>query len=125
MALLNLLKSLPQEEYEVDFLVFDQMIISTAHSLIPDIPEWVTVCNAAEKEGHLAVLRKIWFKIYRKLTKRQLCRRSALRFIKNKEYDYAFSYGEWMSPEFVATRVKAKEKYVWIHTDIDKAPFVL
>lgn len=124
VALLNLLKSLPQEEYEVDFLVFDQMIISTAHSLIPDIPEWVTVCNAAEKEGHLAVLRKIWFKIYRKLTKRQLCRRSALRFIKNKEYDYAFSYGEWMSPEFVATRVKAKEKYVWIHTDIDKAPFV-
>jgi len=124
VALLNLLKSLSPKEYEVDFLIFDQMILSTAHSLIEEIPDWVTVCNAAEKEGHLAVLKKVWFKIYRKLTKHQLCRKEALRFVKYKEYDVAFSYGEWMSPEFVAKRVNSKKKYIWIHTDIDKAPFV-
>ena len=58
---------------------------------------------------------------YRKITKRQLYRRSAYQFVKGKQYDMAFSYGEWLSPEFVAKKVKAKKKMVWIHTDIDKA----
>lgn len=124
VALLNLLKSLSKEEYEVDFLIFDQMILETAHSLIPELPEWITVCNAAEKEGRFAVVKKVWFKVYRKITKRQLCRKEAIHFVKDKDYDVAFSYGEWMSPEFVAKRVKAKKKYIWIHTDIDKAAFV-
>lgn len=124
VALLNLLKSMSPEKYEVDFLIFDQMILDNAYSLIPEVPKWVNLCNAAEKEGRFAVVTKVWFKLYRKLTKRQLCRPSAIRFVKNKEYDIAFSFGEWMSPEFVAKRVKAKRKYVWIHTDIDKAKFV-
>lgn len=124
VALLNLLKSLPSQKYDIDFLIFDQMVLSNAYSLIPDIPEWINVCNAAEKEGALAIVKKIWFKVYRKITKHQLCRKEAIHFVKNKEYDIAFSYGEWMSPEFVAMRVNAKKKYIWIHTDIDKAKFV-
>lgn len=35
----------------------------------------------------------------------------------------AISYGEWISPEFVAEHVQADRKIVWIHSDIDKALF--
>lgn len=124
VALLNLFHSLSPEKYEVDFLIFDQMILSNAKSLVPQIPSWIRVCNASEKEGYLAVINKVIFKIWRKLTKHQLYRPSAYRFVKHKEYDMAFSYGEWMSPEFIAKKVKAKEKSIWIHTDIDKAKYV-
>lgn len=124
VALLNLFRQLPQSEYEVDFLIFDQMILKDAQSLIPQIPSWINVCNAAEKEGKYAVIKKAWFKVYRKVTKHQLYRKSAYQFVKNKQYDVAFSYGEWMSPEFVATKVNAKKKMVWIHADIDKANYV-
>lgn len=124
MALLNLFKELPQDKFEVDFLVFDQMILLDAESLISQVPNWINICNAAEKEGKLAVIRKAWYKVYRKVTKHQLYRKSAYDFVKNKNYDVAFSYGEWMSPEFVAKVVKAKYKYVWIHADIDKASYV-
>lgn len=124
VALLNLFHQLPQSEFEIDFLIFDQMILKDAQSLIPQIPSWIHVCNAAEKEGKYAVIKKAWFKIYRKFTKHQLYRKSAYKFVKNKQYDIAFSYGEWMSPEFVATKVSAKKKMVWIHADIDKANYV-
>ena len=124
VALLNLFRELPQSEYEVDFLIFDQMILKDAQSLIPHVPSWIHVCNAAEKEGKCAVIKKAWFKAYKKITKHQLYRKSAYEFVKNKQYDVAFSYGEWMSPEFVATKVNATKKMVWIHADIDKANYV-
>lgn len=124
VALLNLFQSLSEEKYEVDFLIFDQMILKNSQSLIEDIPKWINVCNASEKEGNFAVFVKIWFKIFRKLTRKQLYRLSAYRFISNKRYDAAFSYGEWMSPEFVAKKVNADKKMVWIHTDIDKANYI-
>lgn len=124
VSLLNLFKMLPQNEYDVDFLIFDQMILPNATSLIPYIPQWIHVCNAAEKEGYLAVVFKALAKIYRKLTKRQLYRREAYNFVKNKKYDLAISFGEWLSPEFVAKKVVARKKAIWIHTDIDKASYV-
>lgn len=124
VALLNLFRQLSPEEYEVDFLIFDQMILRDAQSLIPEIPNWIRICNAAESEGKLAVIKKIWFKIYRRLTKHQLYRKNAYDFIKGINYDVAFSYGEWMSPEFVAKQVKADKKLVWIHADVDKANYV-
>ncbi len=124
VALLNLFRNLSPQKYKIDFLIFDQMILKNAQSLIEEIPPWIRVCNAAEREGRFAVIFKIWFKLYRKITKRQLYRRSAYQFVKGKRYDMAFSYGEWLSPEFVAKKVKAKKKMVWIHTDIDKANYV-
>lgn len=124
VALQNLFHALDKEKYEVDFLIFDQMILNNATSLIPQIPDWVTVCNAAEREGQFAVVLKILFKVYRRLTKHQLYRPLAYRFVKGKKYDAAFSYGEWLSPEFVAKKVDAKKKLIWIHTDIDKAAYV-
>lgn len=124
VALLNLFRSLSPKEYEVDFLILDQVILKNAQSLIEEIPSWIRVCNAAEREGRFAVILKIWFKLYRKITGHQLCRKRAYQFVRRKRYDIAFSYGEWLSPEFVARKVKAKKKMVWIHTDIDKAHYV-
>ena len=124
VSLLNLFRSLSEEDVEIDFLIFDQIILKNAHSLISDLPSWINVCNAAEQEGRLAIVNKVINKIWIKLTNKQRYRRRAAQFIKGKEYDYAFSIGEWMSPEFVATKVRAKNKAIWIHTDIDKASYV-
>ena len=124
VALLNLFRTLSPKEYEIDFLIFDQIVLKNAQSLIEEIPSWIRVCNAAEREGRFAIIFKIWSKIYQKVTKRQLYRRSAYQFVRWKRYDMAFSYGVWLSPEFVAKKVKAKKKMVWIHTDIDKANYV-
>lgn len=123
VALLNLIRNLSPQDYEIDFLIFDQIDLPNAHSLIKDIPGWVNVCNAAAKEGRLAVFNKVINKIWFKITKRQRYRKASFNFVRNKQYDFAFSIGEWMSPEFVAKRVSAKRKAVWIHTDIDKAPY--
>ena len=124
VALLNLFQSFSPEEYQVDFLIFDQMALKDARTLTEQIPSWIRVCDAAEREGRLAVFVKIWVKIVRRITKRQLYRSSAYRFVRYKKYDAAFSYGEWLAPEFVARKVRAKKKFVWIHTDIDKAKSV-
>lgn len=124
VSLLNLFRSLSKEEVEIDFLIFDQIILRNAHSLIADIPKWINVCNAAEREGHFAIVNKVINKVYLKLTNKQRYRRTAERFIEGKVYDYAFSIGEWMSPEFVAKKVNALKKAIWIHTDIDKANYV-
>lgn len=124
VALLNLFQNLDKEEFEVDFLIFDQMPLANGTSLISEIPNWIHVCNASKQEGNLAVIKKIWFKAWIKLTKHQLYRASTYQFVKDKLYDVAISYGEWLSPEFIAKKVKAKKKMIWIHTDIDKATYV-
>lgn len=124
VALLNLFLKLRQEEFEIDFLILDQMFIPNATSLIPEIPSWIHVCNASKREGKLAIIAKIWFKVIRKITRHQLCRYSAYQFVEKKSYDVAISYGEWLSPEFVAKKVNAKRKMIWIHTDIDKASYI-
>lgn len=121
VALLNLFRKLSPEQYEIDFLIFDQIALSGAKSLCSELPDYINVCNASQKEGKMAIFFKAFFKIVQKLTGHQLYRPSAYRFVKDKHYDMAFSYGEWLSPEFVAKKVTADRKYIWIHTDVDKA----
>lgn len=48
---------------------------------------------------------------------------SALDFVRNKMYDWAFFVGEWHSPEFVAVQVNAHKKAAWIHNDLSKAEY--
>lgn len=122
-ALLNLLLSLDKEQYDVDLLVYDQIKLEGVVSLLPQIPEWINVCDAAGKENRIAFVKKAYHRVVRDLTKAQLYRLPCYEFVKEKRYDVAISYGEWFSPEFVATRVNAERKIVWIHSDIDKAQF--
>lgn len=123
-ALLNLFGVLPKEQYEIDFLVYDQIDLPGTISLIPYIPSWVHIANVAQGEAQNAFLKKAWFRLYRKMTHRQLFRKAAIDYLRGKEYDVAISYGEWFSSRLVAEYVQARWKYVWIHADIDKATFV-
>lgn len=122
-TLLNLLKSLDPKEYQVDLLVYDQLKLKNVVSLLPFVPDWIQVCDAAERETQIAFVKKACHKVIRDLTNRQMYRRACYDFVRGKHYDAAISYGEWFSPEFVATAVEADRKIVWIHSDIDKAQF--
>ena len=121
--LLNLLKALPETDYQVDLLVYDQMKLPNVISLLPQVPQHVTVCDAAGREDGSGFWHKALCRITRDATKKQLYRPACFEFVKDKHYDAAISYGEWISPEFVAEHVQADRKIVWIHSDIDKALF--
>ena len=124
MALLNLFQTLSPEQFEIDFLVLDQVELLNAESLLPQIPEWITVCDAAKREGKFKIFIKVFFKFVKRVMKKELYRFTAKKFVKGKKYDVAFSYGEWLSPEFIAVHVIADRKMIWIHTDIDKADYI-
>lgn len=121
--LLNLLKALPETDDQVDLLVYDQMKLPNVISLLPQVPPHVTVCDAAGREDGNGFWHKALCRITRDAMKKQLYRPACFEFVKNKHYDAAISYGEWISPEFVAEHVQADRKIVWIHSDIDKALF--
>ncbi len=123
-ALLNLFQVLPAERYEIDFLVFDQIDLPGTISLIPRVPGWVHTADVARGEAQGAFLKKAWFRLYRRLTHRQLFRRSAMDYLRGRQYDAAISYGEWFSSRLVAEYARARRKYLWIHADLDKAAFV-
>lgn len=50
--------------------------------------------------------------------KKELYRFTAKKFLKWKKYDVAFSYGEWLSLEFIAVHMISDRKMIWIHADI-------
>lgn len=123
-ALLNLFQVLSPEQYEIDFLVFDQIDLPDTISLLPQVPGWIRIIDAARGEARGAFLKKAWFRLCCRLTRRQMFRRKATAYLRGKRYDAAISYGEWFSSGLVAGFAQARRKYVWIHADIDKADFV-
>lgn len=123
-ALLNLFQCLSPDDCSIDFLVFDQINLPDTVSLVQKIPSWINVINVAEHEAGIAFVKKAWFKIYRKLTRRQLFRKTAIDYVRKHTYDIVISFGEWFSCSLVAEYANACRKYVWIHADMDKAQFL-
>lgn len=123
-ALLNLFQCLSPDEEDVDFLIFDQIDLPDTISLVQKIPSWIHVINVAGHEAKWAFVKKAWFKACKKLTRRQLFRKTAVDYVRKHVYDAAISYGEWFSSSLVAKYVNASRKYVWIHADMDKADFL-
>lgn len=123
-ALLNLFNCLSSDDYEIDFLIFDQIDLPDTVSLVGRIPEWVRVINVAGHEKGRAFIKKAYFKAYKKLTCSQLFRKAAVDYVKAHTYDVAISYGEWFSSSLVGRYAQASRKYVWIHADMDKAAFL-
>lgn len=121
--LVNLLSALSPQKHQIDLLVYDQLEFPDVVSLLPCVPSYVNVCNAAANEHGRAFLKKALSRIVRDASGKQLYRDACYRFVRGKHYDVAISYGEWISPEFVAQHVYADRKIVWIHSDIDKAQF--
>jgi|CZCB01.1.fsa_nt_gi glycosyltransferase involved in cell wall biosynthesis len=124
-ALLNLLKNISHDEYDVDLLIHDQVYIRGYVCLIDKLPDWVNVFNASKDEMVIiAYGKKALKKIVLRITKKLISRKSAKQFVSGKHYDIAFNYGEWMPPEFIATKVKADKKYNWVHGDLDKVDYL-
>ena len=84
IALINLLRTMDIAAFDVDLLVFDQLELPGSLSLLPEVPAWVNVVNAAEREGNAAFLTKAVFKIVRRLTGEQPQRRSAVRYLRGR-----------------------------------------
>lgn len=123
-ALVNLLRTMDASRFDVDLLIFDMIDLPGSLSLIPEIPAWVHVINVAENEKKAAFVKKAVFKLERKLTGTQPFRRGAIRYLRDRYYDAAISYGEWFSSALCARYAAARRKYVWIHADMDKAAFL-
>lgn len=123
-SLLNLFHCLDSQKYEVDFLVLNQIEYQDATSLMGEIPNWIDVFDAVKNRGNGLKLEQLAGKIYRRLFHTETYIKSAVDFVKNRKYDVAISFGEWLSPAFLVKKVNAVKKYVWIHIDLDKADFV-
>lgn len=123
-SLLNLFHCLDSQKYEVDFLVLNQIEYQDATSLMGEVPDWIHVFDAVKNRGNGVKLEQLAGKIYRRLFHTETYVKSAVDFVKNRKYDVAISFGEWLSPAFLVKKVNAVKKYVWIHIDLDKADFV-
>lgn len=123
-SLLNLFHCLDSQKYEVDFLVLNQIEYQDATSLMGEVPEWIHVFDAVKNRGNGVKLEQLAGKIYRRLFHTETYVKSAVDFVKNRKYDVAISFGEWLSPAILVKKVNAVKKYVWIHIDLDKADFV-
>ena len=117
-SLLTLLKKMDPKQYDVDFIIMNQVHVEGAVSLVEQIPPYIHVFNVLEEEQRQNFLAR---KVYFKLIKGELYSEMAIRFVNGKEYDLAIHVGEWWTPEFMATFVHAKRKVVWFHADIDKS----
>lgn len=123
-SLLNLFHLLEPSKYEVDFLVLNQIPYQDVTSLMGEVPEWIDVFDVVKNSTCSSSLAHLAEKIYLRLFHIQTYGSVGIKFVKNKTYDVAISFGEWLSPDFVVKKVKAKKKYIWIHIDLDKADFV-
>ena len=125
LSLLNLLKMLNPENYNVDLLIHDMVYLTRYTSLIPEVPCWVNVKNAAEGESRIvSYIKKVVKKAIYAATGILISRKAALTFVKGKEYSFAFNWGEWMAPCFIEKKVSAAVKYSVIHGDLDKAIYL-
>lgn len=120
---MNLFKKLDKHCYDVDFLVLNQVVYKNATSLMGEIPDWIHVYDLVKLRSKNQ-LNTVLEKIRRRLFHVETYGREGAKLLRGKRYDAAFSFGEWLSPQFVANYVRADKKYVWIHIDLDKAEFV-
>lgn len=122
VALINLLKEMDATKYEVDLLVSNQIKLKGLVSMIPSLPSWVNVYSPAEKTANIYnIVVEVVARGIEKITNVRPLRGANL--IREKQYDWAITYGEWVPLKTVANLQNAKNKAVWIHTDIDKSVF--
>ncbi len=119
-ALVNLLNNLDYQKYEIDLLILNQIESTNVVSLIDSINENVRICDAYKEYKNISVFDRVRAKLIYTGYQKYNYYFTALDFVRGKEYDWAFHIGEWYSPEFIAIEVNAKQKAVWIHSDISK-----
>lgn len=118
-SLVNFLKTLTPEQYDVELLIMNQVPVEGAISLIPQLPDFIHACDAFDiRQRQPRLIRGI----ARRVVDNTVYPETAVHFVEGKTYDLAIHVGEWWSPAFLANCVKATLKMVWIHTDIVCAP---
>ncbi|MBQ7363392.1 MAG: glycosyltransferase [Clostridia bacterium] len=120
-SLLNLLKKLDSEKYDIDLLVLNQCPVKNGVSLIERVPACVNVFDAYKENRKFSLINKVKERILLTPVQKNENTVGSYLFVRNKTYDWAFHVGEWWTPDFLATEVNARHKAVWIHTDITRA----
>lgn len=122
-SLINLLNHLDYSKYSAELLVLDQHPIKDAVSIIDRVNKKVTVCDAYDKFQKKSIFDRMRAKVLYTMNQKGAYYFTALDFVRNKYYDWAFFVGEWCSPSFVAYEVEAKIKAAWIHNDLSEAEY--
>lgn len=122
VSLLNLLKRIDCTKYDIDLMVMNQCPAEGAVDIISELPESVKVIDVYRQSKNLSIVDKTRAKLLFAADDLGKFASAALLYARKQTYDWAFHIGEWWSPEFVARKVKASKKAVWIHTDISLAP---
>ena len=122
ISLLNLLKRIKADGvHEIDFIVLNQCPIENAVSLIEKVPSEIHVLDIYKMQQHISIFNRIRAHFLLTAEEKRCDPSIALLYVREKEYDWAFHIGEWWSPAFVALKVRAKRKALWIHSDLTKA----
>ena len=122
ISLLNLLKRINADGvHEIDFIVLNQCPIENAVSLIEKVPSEIHVLDIYKMQQHISIFNRIRAHFLLTAEEKRCDPSIALLYVREKEYDWAFHIGEWWSPAFVALKVRAKRKALWIHSDLTKA----
>lgn len=122
-SLVNLLNNIDYNKYKVELLVLDQSPVENAISLVDKVNKKVTVCDAYKLFSQQRLNDRLRAKFLYSMSQKGAYYYSALDFVRNKEYDWAFFIGEWYNPSFVAYEVNAKIKAAWIHNDLSVAEY--
>lgn len=122
-ALVNLLNNMDYSAYEIELLILDQRVEGNVVSLIDRVNSKVKICDAYKEYERITLLDRIRAKLEYSMEQKGAFWFPALDFVKDKVYDWAFFWGEWCAPTFVAYYVTARKKAAWIHTDISEAKF--
>lgn len=122
-SLVNLLNHLDYSKYSVELLILNQCPVKDAVSLINRINKSVTVCDAYMEYQKITIFDRIRAKALYTIEQKGAYYFTALDFIKDKYYDWAFFVGEWCSPSFVAYEVEANIKAAWMHNDLSEAEY--
>lgn len=121
-SLLNLLKQISADgAHEIDFIVLNQYPINNAVSLIEKVPSEIHVLDIYKMQQRISIFNRIRAHFLLTDEEKRCDPSMALLYVREKEYDCAFHIGEWWSPAFVALKVRAKRKALWIHSDLTKA----
>lgn len=122
-SLVNLLNHLDYTKYEVELLILNQFPVKNTVSLINRVNKRVKICDAYKEYQKTTILDRVCAKLFYTMDQKGAYYISALNFVRNKVYDWAFFIGEWYSPSFVAYEVQAKIKAAWIHNDLSEAEY--
>lgn len=126
-ALINMLKAMPKEEYEIDLFV-----MGLGGEFIEDIPSWVNIepifgYENSSVEKIMKYLKSFKFKNIINLSLSRLVNgtfKQELYLSKtienNKIYDIAIAYHTPASfpVMYVSNKINAKKKLAWIHSDV-------